>query len=469
MENLPLKLAVNDIDPENPWADDKLGREAIAKTLSNYVEGQRESLVIGLHGSWGSGKTFLLQRWRQQLQNDGVRAVYFNAWEDDDCGDPLLGIIGQLVESLPDSRFERLKEVLANCAKVIVKRQFLKRAREFSLGIVDLGEDDFETISGRLLSEYVDEKAARKALSSQLSEIANQVAEGSNSMPLVFIIDELDRCRPTFAVELLERVKHLFSVPNMVFVIGFDRDQLESSIESVYGDIDANDYLKKFVDIQFTIPLPDTKSYCEFLLEQHGLEEFFRTQLKGTRLGDYNQFRAVFPVICRGSRLSLRDVEHVVRMFVVVGRNMIGGRALCPEILLVLLVLRAKNRMLYDSYITRRCPAREILDFVEMYLDPKALDYDATRNLESLESEVYASAGSLPDRSAIAHQLSELAEDTTGQRFSLLSDFTHKLSKKNVTEMSFRYATRVKAEFGTPPSQMDKHLLYLHSIIDLTG
>ena len=65
--------------------------------------------------------------------------------------------------------------------------------------------------------------------------------------PLVFVIDELDRCRPTFSIELLERVKHIFDVPGMVFVFGVNRNELCSSIKSIYGEIDADVYLRRFL------------------------------------------------------------------------------------------------------------------------------------------------------------------------------------------------------------------------------
>ena len=80
--------------------------------------------------------------------------------------------------------------------------------------------------------------------------------------PMVFIIDELDRCRPTFAIELLERVKHIFDVPNMVFAFGINRDELCSSLQSIYGNIDADVYLRRFFDMEFTLPQADSEKFA---------------------------------------------------------------------------------------------------------------------------------------------------------------------------------------------------------------
>lgn len=67
----------------------------------------------------------------------------------------------------------------------------------------------------------------------------------------MFFIDELDRCRPTFAIELLERIKHLFDIQNIVFVLSIDKEQLEASTAAAYGSaINAPEYLRRFIDLE---------------------------------------------------------------------------------------------------------------------------------------------------------------------------------------------------------------------------
>ena len=86
----------------------------------------------------------------------------------------------------------------------------------------------------------------------------------------MFIIDELDRCRPTFAIELLERVKHIFDVKNIVFVFGINRAELTEALVSVYGEIEAGEYLRRFFDMEFILPDGDPTRFCQHLLEQLG-------------------------------------------------------------------------------------------------------------------------------------------------------------------------------------------------------
>ena len=81
-----------------------------------------------------------------------------------------------------------------------------------------------------------------------------QLADSNNPFPFVIIVDELDRCRPDFALSVLERIKHLFSVKNVVFVLSMKKVQLEKSICHIYGNIDAAEYLQKFINCEITLP-----------------------------------------------------------------------------------------------------------------------------------------------------------------------------------------------------------------------
>ncbi len=116
-------------------------------------------------------------------------------------------------------------------------------------------------------------QAFRDALAELPSLLSDQSESGERPKPLVVIIDELDRCRPTFALEILERIKHFFSVPNVHFVLGVHLDQLRNSVIVAYGpNIDAQTYLQKFVHL--TVHLIDSErhrhertvtKFCDYL------------------------------------------------------------------------------------------------------------------------------------------------------------------------------------------------------------
>ena len=119
--SLALKLSEPEIDIDNPWADDLLGREEVAARLTNLVAIQEPPLSISLHGQWGTGKTFMLTRWQRALENEDFHAIYFNAWEDDFCDQPLLAIVGQLSDYFKDPGLKAIARRAAEMAMPLIQ------------------------------------------------------------------------------------------------------------------------------------------------------------------------------------------------------------------------------------------------------------------------------------------------------------------------------------------------------------
>lgn len=101
----------------------------------------------------------------------------------------------------------------------------------------------------------------------ELIEHLNSLREVN--LPLLIFVDELDRCRPDYAIELLEGIKHLFGVPGVTFVIATNIAQLSESIKAVYGSgFDGQRYLQRFFDLQYTLSAPDNKSFSRLMLSE---------------------------------------------------------------------------------------------------------------------------------------------------------------------------------------------------------
>ena len=125
-----LKHPEADVSRDEPWQDDVLDRAKIAEKLTNLIRDQSDPFVISIDGQWGTGKTFLLKRWQRDLEKEGFSAIYFNAWEDDFCDDPLLAIIGQLSEQFKEGKFKELAKQVGQIAVQLIRqnlRSCLKR------------------------------------------------------------------------------------------------------------------------------------------------------------------------------------------------------------------------------------------------------------------------------------------------------------------------------------------------------
>ncbi len=380
-----LKIVEPNVDPDEPWRDDVLGRKEIADRLTSIVRGQEAPFVISVDGRWGTGKTFLLKRWRQALQNDGFQAIYFNAWEDDFCDDPLLAIIGQLTEHFHEKKLRAMAALIGEIALPILTAKFTGVAFRRK----DLRRDN-------LLNDYKAQLRTKDQIRTHLTRLAAEVKEQSGQ-PLVFIIDELDRCRPTFAIELLERVKHIFDVENIVFVFGINRSELTKSLQSVYGEIDAGEYLRRFFDMEFVLPDADPGQFCTHLVAKFRLSAFFSEvdQHRGNLYyeNELNGIARVLPVVLGRMGLSLRDMDYCVRLVALAARESLVSKRLYPPLVVLLAATKLRDPELYRRFVQGDARGADLINHLNEQRplgDPTAqVGSDPRDTLNWLEAATY--------------------------------------------------------------------------------
>ena len=292
------------------WADDLFGREQEASDLIGYLESMasnevmrtdRHGHVIAVDASYGYGKTFFLRRLAEQLATDHPVA-FVDAWADDLQDEPLIAIAATLHEALEPFAKGKVKEKLNEFGKKVgaiskvVGAGLLRRAAGLLItqaaadALSEIVELDGESVAAELRKDALKEsakgvaetklvsggnieqkilefrrgKALLEEVRSSLREIVEALSETSARLPIVILIDELDRCRPTYAIKLLEEVKHLFDVPGVVFVLGMHQDQLTHSVASAYGGtFDARAYLGRFIDRKYSLAPPAMRKLVE--------------------------------------------------------------------------------------------------------------------------------------------------------------------------------------------------------------
>lgn len=281
------------VPPSNPLGDaafdtDKFGRLPLAIALTGHLKRLRFGAVIAIEAEWGEGKTWFAQNWKQLLTDQGQTAIYIDAFEADYIEDPFSIIAGEvqaIISSAPER--ETFIRRAANVALAIAPAALKVAVRgtgKALLNISNLDEvikdgaekilENTEESLGKILEEkiknYKDDKKTIASFRQNLSEFS-----GTLELPLVVMIDELDRCKPEFAVRLLERIKHFFNVPNVVFVLFMNKRQMHNAIKGVYGDAtDAHLYLEKFLSFTFLLESPKRESirpFIEFELAKYGI------------------------------------------------------------------------------------------------------------------------------------------------------------------------------------------------------
>lgn len=304
-EQNQLELQRTNLDNiEQAWSGDLWDRKRLGIQLTNYVDRLNCGAVLALDARWGEGKTWFVRHWKKHLEDENHNVIYLDTFANDYLEDPFLVISSEITNCLAkddnvSSQINTFKEkaaaayqaLLPSLPKVLltlglnlisggVLGTLAQQAYETGEKVIESASDEIsekikESIEAKIESHEAD-KNTLLAFKQELAQLADKLEK-----PLVFIIDELDRCRPDFAIRLIERIKHFFDIPKIVFVLVMNKPQLLQSVKSFYGyDSEMNgDYLEKFVD--FTVHLPTSKDACDF-------EEVIKFQL--FRIGELNSF-----------------------------------------------------------------------------------------------------------------------------------------------------------------------------------
>ena len=284
------KIQHEKIDPKNPWLRDKLGRKKVADYLTPVLASIRQPFVLSLHSPYGTGKSFFLECWRADLEAQGYKVVLFDAWKTDFSHDPLSAFISALkkqTESDSEAARERWVALAKQTAGILRSKAvplLVKGALRKFLGEEGMGELqaafhlDGNEVAEALGSAAVEALNAQEAAECSMSEFRellrkaakDLVASNSdeNTKKLIVLVDELDRCKPSYAIDVLECIKHFFAVEGTVFVLAFDEDQMLEAISQTYGLKNSGEgYLRKFIDWRFELPKPQVGQYCDYLQE----------------------------------------------------------------------------------------------------------------------------------------------------------------------------------------------------------
>lgn len=280
------------------WTGDKLKRKAEARHLERFLNnetdtlkrlGRNQAFVLGLDAQYGEGKSWFLARFRQQLALNHPVA-FVDAWVDDANNEPLVSIMAALEDALqPFLTSKSVREKLGNLTRAAlpimgkavlgaggkllgkyVGEEFGGDAADaisaaskaksdakgddaLQAGVDKLIDDVSEVVDNAgkvMLDQYRARQKSRETFKDNLRQLAASIEASTKDprhAPIFVIVDELDRCRPSYAISLLEEIKHLFDVPGVVFIIALHGQQLTKSIEAVYGaQFDATSYLRRF-------------------------------------------------------------------------------------------------------------------------------------------------------------------------------------------------------------------------------
>lgn len=368
------------VEESDAFKNDVLDRKAYGEALLNLVTRSSDELVISLDGRWGEGKSTFVKMWQGLLSEAQVPNIYIDAFANDYLDDAFISVASAITvfveENIEKDSSEKVAELKTKAkriggqlvswsAKLAVKAATLGAIKESELDELNEIKNDLSKGTSNLLGNIIEERLVSHskdiALIEEFRELLSEIPsklEGSSENPLVVIIDELDRCKPSFAIEMLEKIKHLFSVKNVVFILVMHKEQLEESVRSIYGqNIDAHTYLQKFINIETKLPKQitdrytnDLKSYSRKLLELHEMETWGE---------DQNIVDGIEP-LANHFNLSLRQLEKVfTNLALLYGSSGENNLRLVP-IIVFLAVIKTVKPHVFDRLLQQKISYSEV-------------------------------------------------------------------------------------------------------------
>lgn len=251
--------------------------------LLNY---QEESWSIAINGDWGSGKTFFVKQCKyildrlneydpeltesinletiwpnnklEEIRQKPYRTLYYDAWEHDNDLDPIQSVL-----------------------KCILSADWMSNVKDVAKKVATVGLSILQAVTPvdtKDLKNFLnDSSKSLDLLKKQFNQVLGQLVPDKGR--LVIFIDELDRCKPTYAVKLLERIKHYFTNENITFIFSVDLGQLKNTVQNYYGDqFDGYSYLDRFFDLVINLPEPNMETYLNNTGDILVLNEIFKTE-----------------------------------------------------------------------------------------------------------------------------------------------------------------------------------------------
>lgn len=346
---------------------DEFNRKPIAENIIRLLTSPIDLSPMVIDGGWGTGKTEFCQKLIRLMeqQHSDYQPVYIDAFRSDHSGEPLLALLAEIIkactpedtgEQPSEQRKEMTKKVakaagfvMKTVAKAAVSHVLKQNMEDLAEGMSQIINDKQEaknaaaTVAGAattlashsidatidatveaLLKEQIEAEKNLETLKACLKDFAEE-------KPIILFIDELDRCRPDYAVDMLEVIKHVFDVENVKVVLVTNTKQLRAAINHRYGvEVDAQKYLDKFLKYSFALP---DKIVAPFGMIQALVSvEYFKQLIQNSHMASELQalidernltIEFISDMIERNG-LSLRETERLVR-FLEIYHSLSGG------------------------------------------------------------------------------------------------------------------------------------------------
>ena len=335
---------------EKPTFDtqNEFNRKPIAENIIRLLTSPIDLSPMVIDGGWGTGKTEFCQKLIRlmQQQHRDYQPVYIDAFRSDHSGEPLLALLAEIIKACigeqPSEQRKNITRKVAKAARFGIKTVVKAAASHLLKQSTDDLAEEFQQImndgqDADSLAETVTDAAATIAshtIDATVEALLKEQIEAEKNLetlkaclkelaadkPIILFIDELDRCRPDYAVDMLEVIKHVFDVENVKVVLVTNTKQLRAAINHRYGmEVDAQKYLDKFLKYSFALPdkvvakFEKERTSVSFLHFKKLMQTSHMKKVISDLMIEDNRIMNFISNMIRQKNISLRETERLVQ------------------------------------------------------------------------------------------------------------------------------------------------------------
>ena len=317
------------IHRDEPTSEDRLNRTRYADALARLAHTCETPLVIGLHGTWGVGKTSLMKLIERSLDKNQVHVVWFDPWQHQFDENPVVTLVQKIAETTCLANKEEVKKIV-----MVIAAALGSRVLKFSTGMKISELLKFGQIYEAERFQLRDEQLRLQQHFRKLVEVARK--SSGRSKRLIFFIDDLDRCMPEEALRLLEALKLYLNTEGCVYFLAVDRDALERNIKQQYKELEINEvnYLDKIIQLPFIVPPIEPEQMGAFV------ESMLSEDLQNCRI-----------ILLSGLEDNPREVKRFINSLVL-NHQLAGSldiKDYNPQVLALLLIIQHRKPQFYKQ------------------------------------------------------------------------------------------------------------------------
>lgn len=375
---------------DSPAPDPALGFGSIAQAFASIIEASEPRFAIGIFGDWGSGKTTLMNTIESKLDRETAIPVRFNAWRYEREPELLVPLLDTIRQSLVDwaaarSQSARTEKAMRAARRIGRVVRALAAGVSVEVGLVPGAKLTYDAVKAvDQLRDDTDSGSAEDQPQSlyfggftKLSEALEEFRRGDITRIVVFV-DDLDRCLPSNAIQVLEAMKLFFDLPGFVFVVGLDQQIIERAVASRFGSFSpaptdagvpsarysrdsqiriAGEYLKKLFQVPYSLEpvlLAQLDELLDAMYTEAALESAQVDDLR-SRVQPYLQY------VAGDERVNPREIKRFINTY---NLQTLVRPELDPNVVLALqtIAFHPEWQAAYDMIVTDWASFREALE-----------------------------------------------------------------------------------------------------------